>query len=149
MLAKAFFIILAFNTVFFLLLAIKHLYSYYAIIDSYEAEGLIKDARVSNKNIFTGVPFENDNYYLYFTYDIEGITHGSVNPSPVKNRVGLRKVEELAERFQKEGPFHTKIFISNKDNRMAYILSPDDVKNKNIFISILSAISASIAYFMM
>jgi len=143
MVISVFFYISSFLSIFFIVKGLVDLYKAYPMMDTFETKGVLKDARVTKDNVL-GEEFASPNTYVYFTYDVNGIEHGSTVVSTLNDSVKRNKVKSLCSNFEKNGEFESTVYVNKKDSRKAFLISKEEVSINRLYIGLLFIISAFI-----
>jgi hypothetical protein len=149
MLYKLFFFTLAFSSVIYLILGVIKLIKTFPMMDTRTVTGRLIDARITKQNIMSHEEFRVNNEYLYYTYEVNGITHGGSMVSSINDYVRRQKLKSLSERYGKEGEFEIPIYVSNLDSRKSYLISSEEVKNPQILVAFISLFMAIVVFFIM
>ncbi len=115
------------------------------MLNTYKKRGVLRDARVTKDNVL-GEEFSSPRTYIYFTYEVDGIAHGSTKVSEINDSSSRNLIREVSEKFTKNNQFEIDVFVNKKDARKAYLLGEGNIKMTRLLLGLLFAFVAIAAH---
>jgi hypothetical protein len=119
------------------------------MMNTFETKGVLLDARTSKENLLTGKDYDEAKKYIYYTYNVGGVTHGSNSLSNIDSHIVRKYFKDISLRFKKEGAFSIPVFVNKEDNRTSFLINSKDIGNVYLSISIVSILTSIIFYFLL
>tara|TARA_B100001245_G_C22894267_1_gene431346 strand:+ start:1938 stop:2387 length:450 start_codon:yes stop_codon:yes gene_type:complete len=138
MLLSALFYISIFIATYFLTIGFYEYVKSLPMLNTYKSKGVLKDARITRHNVL-GEEFSSDKYYIYFSYEVDGVRHGSSTIGPINNAASRNKMREVVESYSKKGEHEVDVYINKNDARTCYLMGEGDVTTSKIILGSIAA----------
>lgn len=139
MLISALFYMAIFVAVYFLVAGFYEYIRSLPMLNTYKSKGLLKDARITRQNVL-GEEFSSDRHYIYYSYEVDGVCHGSSAISPLNNAAQRNMMREMADNYSKKGEHEIDVYINKYDARTCYLMGEDAVTTTKIVLGSIAAV---------